>query len=172
MTMDDTDFLLEYRTLIGEVDGAAADLAELLGNQLRCAPGCCQCCTITSVLAIEAAIIRQAVERLDADVRDKIRRQQQDTPCPFLVDSLCVIYQSRPLICRSHGLPIAYIDYEKETIEVSVCPLNFSADYAFEQEELFFIENFNARLGELNHSYCTAMGLDEKNRVSMITMKD
>ncbi len=165
--MDNQDFLQQYSDLIEEVDGVVVDLAELHGDQLRCQPGCCQCCTITSVLAIEAAIIRQTAVGLAADVIDTISHQQQDDTCPFLVDSLCVIYASRPLICRTHGLPIAYIDYEQEAIEVSVCPLNFSADYGFEQDELFFIDHYNTRLGELNHSYCMANGLDAKNRVAM-----
>lgn len=170
--MDEIDFLQEYHILIKEVDGAVTDMAELHGDQLRCKPGCCQCCTISSVLEIEAAIVRQAVARLDADVRESIRHYRAKTPCPFLVDSLCVIYESRPLICRTHGLPIAYIDHEQEAIEVSVCPLNFSANYAFGRDELFFIDNFNTRLGELNYSYCTAKGLDAKSRVAITAMKD
>ncbi len=158
--------------LIKELDGAVADLAELHGEQIRCKPSCCQCCTISSVLAIEAAGIREAVARLDVGVREKIRHQGQEDSCPFLIDSLCVIYERRPLICRTHGLPIAYIDYEQEAIEVSVCPLNFSADYAFEQDELFFIDSFNTKLAELNRRWCAAKGLDANKRVAMTAMKN
>ncbi len=164
--MGQHDFLQEYQSVIEGVDGVVAELAKLHDKQIRCLPGCCQCCTITSVLAIEAAIIRQAVAGLDARDADKIK-QHQDASCPFLVDSLCAIYAARPLICRTHGLPIAYIDYEQEAVEVSVCPLNFSADYVFEQDDLFFIDNYNTRMGQLNLAYCAANGLDAKSRIRM-----
>lgn len=169
--MAERDYLQEYHILIKEADGAIADLAALHGDQLRCKPGCCQCCTIRSVLAIEAAGIRQAISQLAAVVREKIYQQPQHDSCPFLLDSLCVLYARRPLICRTHGLPIAYIDYEQQAIEVSVCPLNFSADYAFEQDELFFIDTFNSRLAELNRRYCLEMGLDEGERIAMTTLR-
>lgn len=45
------------------------------------------------------------------------------TPCPLLdEDGLCLIYASRPLVCRLHGLP--NIDVSGEDFEGTVCSLH------------------------------------------------
>ncbi|MBU0968257.1 MAG: YkgJ family cysteine cluster protein [Proteobacteria bacterium] len=165
--MVDRDFMQEYRDLVGRIDGEIKKTAELYGGRLRCSPGCSTCCTISSVLPLEAALLRQAIGRLDEQVKKKIQSQAAGSSCPLLVDRLCVVYQSRPLICRTHGLPIAYVDYERQAIEVSACPLNFAEDYDFEQDELFFIDPFNGELVRLNEEYCTALGINSKFRVPM-----
>jgi uncharacterized protein len=94
----------------------------------RCAEGCSACCEARfSVFAVEAAPIRQALARLgqsDPALRARIRDQADDPAhqhhCALLVDARCTVYAERPLICRSHGLPIAADDH------ISHCPLNFT----------------------------------------------
>lgn len=46
------------------------------------------------------------------------------TPCPLLgEDGLCMVYSSRPLTCRLHGLP--NIDVSGEIFSADYCSLNF-----------------------------------------------
>lgn len=100
---------------------------------MRCRAGCDQCCHVRlSVFQIEAARISRALSelaRFDPDLRSQIRRQADDPEhgqsCPMLVDGTCAIYEDRPLICRSHGLPVATED-EAGNVEISGCPLNFT----------------------------------------------
>jgi Fe-S-cluster containining protein len=48
------------------------------------------------------------------------------TPCPLLgVDGGCLVYESRPLTCRLHGLP--NIDCSGESFSEDWCTLNFVA---------------------------------------------
>jgi len=92
-----------------------------------CAAGCAACCHARfSVFAVEAAPIAAALTRLAAEdpaARARIRRQADDPAhqdrCALLVDDRCSVYGERPLICRSHGLPILVDD------RVDHCPLNF-----------------------------------------------
>jgi len=170
--MTERDFLQKYHDLVSRVDGEVGKMAELHGARLRCEPGCCRCCTISSVLPLEATLLRQAVGQLDDHVKKKIQSQAGGPACPLLVDRLCVVYRSRPLICRTHGLPIAYVDYERQAIEVSACPLNFADDYDFEQQELFFIDPFNGELSRLNEEYCATQGINSKMRVPMQDLLD
>jgi Fe-S-cluster containining protein len=170
--MTERDFLQKYCDLVSRVDREIKKMAELHGTRLRCEPGCSRCCTISSVLPLEAALLRQAVGRLDDHVKKEMQAQTGGSSCPLLVDRLCVVYQSRPLICRTHGLPIAYVDYERQAIEVSACPLNFADDYDFDQQELFFIDPFNGELGRLNEEYCAAQGINSKMRVPMQDLLD
>lgn len=170
--MTERDFLQEYLDLVSRVDGEVKKVAELHGPRLHCKPGCCRCCTISSVLPLEAALLRQAVGGLDGWVKKVMQGQGGDSSCPLLVDSLCAVYPSRPLICRTHGLPIAYVDYERQAIEVSACPLNFAADYDFDRQELFFIDPFNTELVSLNEGYCAARGIYSRRRVPMQDLLD
>lgn len=74
------------------------------------------------VLEVEADRIRGALARMDPALRERVRAQGRDetsTACALLVDGSCSVYDERPIICRSHGLPIR-VDGATD-----VCPLNF-----------------------------------------------
>ena len=101
----------------------------------QCAAGCDACCHVRiGVFAVEAAPIRQALAQLavtDPSLRARVRAQadhpaHQDR-CALLVDGRCSVYTQRPLICRSHGLPIGVPDPTDPTgqLRVDHCPLNF-----------------------------------------------
>lgn len=102
------------------------------GGQMRCAPGCDQCCHVRfSVFTVEAEGIRAALLALETS--DPLRRarvrQQADDPaggdrCPMLVEHQCAVYEARPIICRSHGTPVL-IEDPGEPPRQECCPLNF-----------------------------------------------
>jgi hypothetical protein len=52
------------------------------------------------------------------------RPQETDEDCVFLKDHGCAIYENRPIICRTHGLPLLYMN--DESWELSTCELNFT----------------------------------------------
>ncbi len=98
-----------------------------------CAPGCADCCGVRfGVFAIEADRVAAALRELathDSGLRERVRRQASDaahTACALLVDRRCAIYDQRPLICRSHGLPVRAREPDGSA-RVQVCPLNFRA---------------------------------------------
>jgi Fe-S-cluster containining protein len=101
-----------------------------------CQAGCDSCCQQRfSVFEVEAAPIRRALAELEASdpsLRERIRRQGRDphaTACALLVAGQCSVYADRPLICRSHGLPIAVQDpdHPEGPLTLDHCPLNFRA---------------------------------------------
>jgi len=104
----------------------------------QCAAGCDACCHVRiGVFAVEAAPIRHALARLastDPALRSRVRAQADDPDhqhhCALLVDGRCAVYAERPLICRSHGLPIAVADPTDVSgkLRLDHCPLNFQAD--------------------------------------------
>ena len=139
------------------------------GHRLRCVPGCCACCGELSVLPLEAAMINAAYAGLAPDLRTRIRDAASAGReyCPFLVNRLCAIYGSRPLICRTHGLPIAYVNQEQGAIEVSACPENFSLDSQFDHGGLLFLDRFNGELQALNQRFARETGRDPGQRISL-----
>ena len=92
------------------------------GAQLACKPGCSYCCSArVEALAPEVfRITREIASRPSQEINALIERLQtyaarpndgvswgQRTPCPFLVDHLCSIYEVRPGVCRkAHSLDV------------------------------------------------------------------
>ena len=111
-------------TLRARVDAHFDTAAAQAGDQMRCAAGCEQCCHVDlSVFEVEAARVRDALRRLPADLRARVRDQAAQTErCALLVEGRCTVYEQRPLICRSHGAAVRLDDGRVEH-----CPLNFTA---------------------------------------------
>lgn len=116
-----------------------------------CRAGCAQCCGVRfGVFAVEAARIAAALARLAPPLRARVRAQADDpqhTACALLVDDRCSVYDERPLICRSHGLPALHTD-DDGSKHVEVCPLNF-VEQAAPPASVLVLDALNAPLGVL-----------------------
>lgn len=120
--------------LRSRVDQHFAEAVARTPTQFACRAGCESCCHHRfSVFEVEAAPIRDALARLeqaDPEARQRIRERGLDPherACALLLDGKCSVYEQRPLICRSHGLPIAVreADDPSGALRVDHCPLNF-----------------------------------------------
>jgi uncharacterized protein len=120
----------------------------------HCRAGCSQCCGVRfGVFAVEATRVAAALVELsvrEPELRARVRAQA-DLPthsaCALLVDGRCSVYDERPLICRSHGLPVQRHGDDGE-LHVEVCPLNFTDDAA-PPASVLVLEAVNAPLGVL-----------------------
>lgn len=159
----------DYTSLITALDTECARLESLHRKRLNCRPGCITCCRGLSVLPLEAEILGQGLGKLTVQelrLVEKNLRMGNDS-CPLLADNLCLLYPLRPIICRTHGLPIAYIDDEAESIEVSACTLNFPEGEELAQEDLLFLDPFNGELFRLNLGHAGISGQDPLRRISI-----
>lgn len=151
-----------YLKLTADIDSLTKKLTlERFPKTLKCRPGCAECCMQFSVLPLEAALIQEHLTGRPPLL------SQEDTVCALLENNKCSIYHTRPIICRTQGLPLAYVDEVSCSIEVSACQLNFPDDYQFEQEDLLFMDQFNHQLAELNSQYCLANDLDPEKRIAL-----
>ena len=107
-----------------DVDLEAQALHRLQAGRLHCARGCSDCCIDDlTVSEVEADHIRQMHG-------DLLRSERPHPPgkCAFLdLEGGCRIYQHRPYVCRTQGLPLRWIDDEDEEQIVEmrdICPLN------------------------------------------------
>lgn len=121
-----------YLELTARVDGFFDDVHARHGERMQCGAGCADCCRSRfSVTLVEAVRIAEGLAGLPADVRARLReRADQGDPgvCAALEpDGRCAIYAWRPLICRSHGVPIRQreADGEARLPVIDVCPKNF-----------------------------------------------
>lgn len=123
-----------------------------------CRVGCSSCCHVQiGVTGIEADRVRAALVALghaDPALRDRVRAQGRDprrSSCALLVDDRCAVYDERPLICRSHGLPVrATLDDGSRTD--SVCPLNFT-EHAPPAASVLALDAVNAPLSVMAHMW-------------------
>ncbi len=149
------------------LDVLRAKLAEHAGGILSrharrfaCRLGCDGCCqTERTVSDVELAALRRGWARLDDATRERLRARGGDG-CPLLLDGGCSLYGERPLICRSHGLPIV-MEGQRD-----VCPLNFT-DTTLDQlddADLVSVDTITAILVAVNGVYCTETGGDPHRR--------
>ena len=115
------DELRAFHTL---VEQEAQALAERHGPRITCRPGCSICCRDgLTVFSIEAArIAEEYLELLGKGT------SHPKGACAFLDGSgRCRIYPARPHVCRTHGLPLSWVEPAedggwKELRDI--CPLN------------------------------------------------
>jgi hypothetical protein len=125
-----------YRELAARVDAFFDKVHTRHQAEMACAVGCSDCCvgglTLTSV---EAAAIGEGLAALSAlspETRAELAaRARAAVParCAALdSEGRCGIYADRPLVCRSHGVPVRTTPPGKTALPlVSACEKNFAA---------------------------------------------
>lgn len=155
--------LRNYRQLTARVDELCARIEGEFREGIVCRRGCDGCCRHLSLFPVEAAALASALAEapvgLAAEIRERARAAAEDGPCPLLKDGACLLYEARPLICRTHGLPLLgrrdgerFIDY---------CPLNFQGLESLPASAVIDLETLNATLSAVNRLFVKESGGDE-----------
>ena len=147
-----------YRRILDRADEFFAGVTATQPQNLQCGRGCSLCCyglfeigsadvpVIAEGLAAlhpmrRRMIIRRAQEIIEKSAHPNLRECSPEekeaffdrtaaVACPNLDDAgLCMIYDSRPLVCRTFGLPLR----NGEKYIGDICELNFTA--ATEEEK-------------------------------------
>ena len=121
------DPLENYRRLISRLDDLCRGITEQFHAAIACRDGCDGCCRHLSLFPVEAAALAAALRELPRLERQRLRERARDYPpnhpCPLLEGHRCTLYAARPLICRTHGLPLLM---NRDGVRlVDYCPLNF-----------------------------------------------
>jgi hypothetical protein len=147
--------LTPYLTLRDQVDRLCARIVGDYGAALNCRAGCAGCCTLRGVLPVEAAGLFLAWRALPAAARSRLRRQlagpAADDACPLLAEDLCPLYDARPIICRTHGLPL--LVEEAAGRRVDCCPMNFTGHSSLPGTAVIDLERLNTALVTLNRQF-------------------
>jgi uncharacterized protein len=145
-----------YEELLSAVKNSSAELSNKYQSSITCKPGCHSCCLPkVTISKIEKTIINEYIQKTPK-IRIHLQRLEKENPhqstrCRMLdKEGLCGIYDVRPLICRTHGLPILF--QEKEQWFADVCSLNFM-DYSIEnleQDDFILVDILNQHLALSN----------------------
>lgn len=141
-----------YRKILDRADGFFRSVIETQPQNLQCGRGCSLCCYgLFEIGSGDVPMIAEGLEKLHPSRRKMILRRAVEivassahpnlrecspvekeaffdrtasVACPNLSDAgECMIYDSRPLVCRTFGLPLR----ESERYLGDVCELNFTS---------------------------------------------
>lgn len=165
--MNIAELITLYRELLKEVSSEADRLNKMYGEYMVCKKGCSDCCTGLSLLPLEWYALKLTRENKAAS---HIPESLNIEKCSMLKNGSCVLYPYRPLICRTHGLPLLYmvdeynlegqrISQDEPEWQISWCDLNFTEvteenmEDLFDPEDVLNMEEWNTRLKALNQDF-------------------
>ena len=166
------DPLLILNALYQEVDHQAHQLEQIHEARLVCRRGCCMCCVDDlTVFEVEAANIRQTHAELLQNAEP-----HPAGACAFLdAEGACRIYEQRPYVCRTQGLPLRWLDEDDsgEFVEYrDICPLNDEGDVEpieeLPEDECWSIGPIEERLAKLQLQF----GKGQLTRVPLRSLFD
>ena len=142
-----------YHQLIDRLDVLHEGITAALGDALTCSAGCSSCCLPISIFPVEAAAIIEGIVKLpeaeQSAIRQALENQQDPERCALLQHDRCLIYPLRPVICRTHGLPLLVQEPDCEPT-ITVCPLNCVGMESFAKETILDLERINQLLVAIN----------------------
>lgn len=144
--------LEQYRALVAKVDAFWERAVDTQPAQFRCAAGCDDCCRQRlTVFPVEAAAIRAHLAGGNPALRARLSgTADPHDRCAFLWNGRCAIYKARPIICRTHGLPI------RVDGRLDHCPLNFTDDVP-EPAIVLDLEQINTLLALVDRLHAEAV---------------
>lgn len=138
-----------------EVDKLTSALNERHRDRLKCKAGCFSCCVDNiTVFEVEAEYIKH----YHSDLLERESPYQKGY-CAFLNDNgECRIYEHRPYVCRTQGLPLRWLEEinEEELIDMrDICPLNEEGELIvnLKIEDCWTIGPFEEMLAQIQSNY-------------------
>ena len=146
--------------MIARVDKTCCAIQEGYADQIDCRKGCAgNCCRIhLSVLPVEAISLARALKKLPREMSRRLKEKAANTtgygPCPLLEDGACLMYASRLVICRTHGLPMRS-EYRGHR-SIGFCQKNFQHLKSIPDDAIVDLNDLNAELAALNREFIDA----------------
>ena len=147
--------LNNYRHLITRIDALCKGIESALGEQITCSDGCSSCCTAITLFPVEAASLRAALVALPEQeteaILQHVAQNASGERCPLLSHHHCLLYAARPVICRTHGLPIIYTEDHQHKSDC--CPHNMTESDSICGTSVVDLDKINALLVAVNSLY-------------------
>lgn len=144
-----------YLQLRGKVDALCRQIESAHAEVISCQAGCDSCCQALTLFPVEAYALARAVAAQPEPIRQRLRARAGEAAdtgsCPLLEGGRCLLYDDRPIICRTHGLPILL--REPQGNRVDFCPLNFVGCDSLSGNSLIDLDRLNQLLAAINHDF-------------------
>ena len=174
MPGEDRSPLERYASLLERVDREFAEIQTRNQGRMQCRSGCSDCCRARlSVAHVEEAFMSRRLASLPDELRRDLA-EAAETPgremCPALDDEgRCRIYEHRPLICRSFGVPLRHrrpLALIQPPV-IDVCDKNFVGESLKVVSEVDVIDQTDLvqELTEIDRDYCKQKKLSDVVRI-------
>jgi len=177
--------LAEYEALAAKVDAFFARVHARYADRMRCGAGCDECCHAELSLApVEAEALRRHVAALPAAERSRLAARagkaaaagEDGARCAALEDDgRCAVYAARPLVCRTHGVPMrvprdARLPVMRDDGGLAVCHLNFEGTplASLDADCVLNLESIDALLAVVNARACG----ERADRLARVALRD
>lgn len=143
--------LANYLSLLRRVDQLCGKITTEFAEEIVCRAGCSGCCRHLALFPVEAVNLARAVGSLPAEVKSLLAGRlewPESGSCPLLQEERCLVYEDRPVICRTHGLPLLAAVDGLETIDC--CPENFRTAESLPGSAVINLEILNSTLVAIN----------------------
>ncbi|MBI5380209.1 MAG: YkgJ family cysteine cluster protein [Nitrospirae bacterium] len=160
-----------YLQLVKKVDQVHQRVLMRFSREIACRPGCSDCCRVPlTIFPIEAHHLRTGFQRLPHSTQKAIAAKIEETlhmrkrkQCALLDEDRCLLHAYRPLLCKTHGLPILLPGKgNRSPSSLAYCHLNFQgiADPSTIPQGLILnLELMNRLLVAINALYLKERGL-------------
>ncbi|HCY86454.1 MAG TPA: zinc/iron-chelating domain-containing protein [Desulfobacteraceae bacterium] len=166
--------LKNYDDLLERIDSHVNRVTSLFSPHISCKKGCDACCRFLSLFPVEAFALSRAFSNLPENLRrlvlDEVKKSQgsqgsegSEEKCPLLIGHACMLYKARPIICRTHGLPI-YMEKDGEGM-VDFCPENFKDLDALPKDAMLDLNQLNTLITAVNQHFVTHIEGDLPERI-------
>ncbi len=116
-----------YHNLVDRVNLLTESLTQRHRRHLCCRAGCSMCChNVIHISPVEAFLLKKRLLEISTEHLAAIAQNMaENNGCPLLINELCSLYDQRPIICRTHGLP-HIMEFEDDDPIIHYCELNFT----------------------------------------------
>lgn len=163
--------MVNYYAFVAKVDELCSRIQSEFADQLACRVGCSGCCRHISLVWVEAMALATALQALPANEAAAIRLRgeyaETDGECPLLIKDRCALYDHRPIICRTHGLPILTGVGSDQAIDY--CRHNFLGVDHLPGNSVIHIEKLNTLLDSVNRLFIAEFldSVPEQERITI-----
>ncbi|HJX30576.1 MAG TPA: YkgJ family cysteine cluster protein [Thermodesulfobacteriota bacterium] len=167
-----------YQKLLNKVDEFSSRIIKRYRKHISCGYGCSDCCQQNlNLFPLEYSFLQKGFSRLPEPMQKIVRNRAAQglgdyTPCVLLNHGACVLYARRPIICRTHGLPLFIKEGDKERRDC--CPKNFTS-YGLEllpQTDFLYLERLNTILITVNQVFASLTGIESGIRLCLTNLPD
>ena len=162
----------EYKQLRNQIDTRIEELTSEHKQHLTCSKGCDLCCFSFRIFPVEFyAIAGEMNVSVNPDISVEIGETER---CGLLDNHQCSIYNSRPIICRTHGMPLLNTDENGDEWQLNICELNFkdADDDLFNDDNILFEDQINAELFQINKQFIEANPQLKLTETNLIPVKE
>lgn len=166
-----------YLALLEKADSFFSKVFNKNSSEMKCSEGCSKCCVDgITLLRVERDRILSHLKN-----RDEIPVKSQSGRCAFLSsEGRCKIYEVRPIVCRTWGIPILYSESDPSALSTNMnrnavasggsivcCDLNFKEDFkkgSIGKDIIINGDRILEMLIAVNALYCSKLSVDPAKR--------